>query len=43
MGATPGNAEPDAQQIIEELQRKLEAARSELAERNSAYSDRIAY
>ena len=43
MSATPDNAVPDAQQIIAELQRELDAARSELAERNSAYSDRIAY
>ena len=43
MSATPDNAVPDAQQIIAELQRKLDLARSELAERNSAYSERIAY
>ena len=43
MSATPGIAVPDAQQIIAELQRKLDEARAELAARNSAYSERIAY
>jgi signal transduction histidine kinase len=43
MSATPGNTVPDAQQIIAELQRKLDETRAELAARNSAYSERIAY
>src|SRR6516165_6781803 len=43
MSATPGNAVSDAQQIIAELQRKLDEARAELATRNSDYSERIAY
>jgi two-component system, NtrC family, sensor kinase len=37
------NAAPDPQQIIAELQRKLDESRAELAARNSAYSERIAY
>src|ERR1700686_3658661 len=43
MTATPNNAAPDPQQIIAELQRKLDESRAELAARNSAYSERIAY
>ena len=43
MSATPDHAVFDAQQLIAELRRELDAARSELAERNSAYSERIAY
>jgi signal transduction histidine kinase len=43
MTATPNNAVPDPQQIIAELQRKLDESRAELAARNSAYSERIAY
>jgi hypothetical protein len=43
MTATPDNAAPDPQQIIAELQRKLDEARAALATRNSAYSERIAY
>jgi two-component system, NtrC family, sensor kinase len=43
MAATPDNAAPDPQQIIAELQRKLDESRAELAARNSAYSERIAY
>src|SRR5881227_1889952 len=43
MTATPDNAEPDPQQAIAELQRKLDESRAELAARNSAYSERIAY
>ena len=43
MTATPDNAAPDPQQIIAELQRKLGESRAELAARNSAYSERIAY
>src|SRR3979490_3122818 len=43
MTATPDNAAPDPQQIIAELQRKLAESRAELAARNSAYSERIAY
>ena len=43
MTATPDNAAPDPQQIIAELQRKLDESRAELAARNSAYSERIAY
>jgi signal transduction histidine kinase len=42
MTATPDKA-PDPQQIIAELQRKLDESRAELAARNSAYSERIAY
>ena len=34
---------PDPQQIIAELQRKLDKSHAELAARNSAYSERIAY
>src|ERR1700687_4293898 len=43
MTATPDNAAPDPQQIIAELQRKLDESRAELPARNSAYSERIAY
>jgi two-component system, NtrC family, sensor kinase len=43
MAATPDNAAPDPQQIIAELQRKLDESRAELVARNSAYSERIAY
>src|SRR4030081_1411543 len=43
MTATPDNAAPDPQQIIAELQRKLNESRAELAARSSAYSERIAY
>jgi two-component system, NtrC family, sensor kinase len=43
MTAPPDNAAPDPQQIIAELQRKLDESRAELAARNSAYSERIAY
>src|SRR3954470_1762397 len=43
MAATPDNATPDPQQVIAELQRKLDEARAELAARNSAYTERIAY
>ena len=43
MTETPDNAAPDPQQIIAELQRKLDESRAELAARNSAYSERIAY
>jgi two-component system, NtrC family, sensor kinase len=43
MTATPDNAAPDPQQIIAELQRKLDESRAELAARNNAYSERIAY
>ena len=43
MTATPDNAAPDPQQIIAELQRKLDESRAELAVRNSAYSERISY
>src|SRR6202165_4134680 len=43
MAATPYNAAPDPQEIIAELQRKLAESRAELAARNSAYSERIAY
>ena len=43
MTATPDNAAPDPQQIIAELQRKLDESRAELAARTSAYSERIAY
>src|SRR3982750_2489620 len=43
MTATQDNAAPDPQQIIAELQRKLDESRAELAARNSAYSERIAY
>src|SRR5436190_24236664 len=43
MTATPDNAAPDPQQIVAELQRKLDESRAELAARNSAYSERIAY
>jgi GAF domain-containing protein len=43
MTATPDNAGLDPQQIIAELQRKLDESRAELAARNSAYSERIAY
>src|SRR4051812_3594462 len=43
MTATQDNAVPDPQQIIAELQRKLDEARAELAARNSAYTERIAY
>src|ERR1700686_1265325 len=43
MTATPDNAAPDPQQIIAELQRKLDESHAELAARNSAYSERIAY
>jgi two-component system NtrC family sensor kinase len=43
MITTPDNAASDPQQIIAELQRKLDESRAELAARNSAYSERIAY
>src|SRR5947209_20293755 len=43
MTATQDNAAPDPQKIIAELQRKLNESRAELAARNSAYSERIAY
>ena len=43
MTATPDNAAFDLQEIIAELQRQLAEARAQLAARNSAYSDRIAY
>ena len=43
MTATPDNAAPDPQQIVAELQRRLDESRAELAARNSAYSERIAY
>src|SRR5437660_8877376 len=43
MTATPDNAALDPQQTIAELQRKLDESRAELAARNSAYSERIAY
>jgi GAF domain-containing protein len=43
MNATPDNAASDSQQIIAELQRKLQESRAELAARNSAYGERIAY
>jgi signal transduction histidine kinase len=43
MSATRDNSAPDPQQIIAELQRKLDESRAELAARNSAYSERIAY
>ena len=42
MTATPDNTAPDPQTIAE-LQRKLDESRAELAVRNSAYSERIAY
>src|SRR4051812_1388066 len=43
MTDTPDNAAPDPQQTIAELQRKLDECRAELAARNNAYSERIAY
>jgi signal transduction histidine kinase/putative methionine-R-sulfoxide reductase with GAF domain len=43
MTATPDNAAPDPRLIIAELHRKLDEARAELATRNNAYSERIAY
>src|SRR4029079_16357663 len=43
MTATPDNATLDPQQTIAELGRKLDESRAELAARNSAYSERIAY
>src|SRR5947209_18432221 len=43
MTDTQDNTGPDPQQIIAELQRKLGEARAELAGRNSAYTERIAY
>src|SRR6185312_17277382 len=43
MTGTTDNAPLDPQQIIAELQRKLDEARAELAAVNSAYSERIAY
>jgi GAF domain-containing protein len=43
MTATPDDAARDPRQIIAELQRKLVESRAELAARNSAYSERIAY
>ena len=43
MTGTTDNAALDPQQIIAELQRKLDEARAELAARNNAYSERIAY
>src|SRR3979411_2989802 len=43
MAATPDNAAPDPQQIIAELQGKLDESRAQLEARNSAYSERIAY
>src|SRR3981081_4823506 len=43
MTTTPDNAALDPQQIIAALQRKLGESRAELAARNSAYSERIAY
>ena len=36
MTATPDNAAPDPQEIIAELQRKLDESRAELAACNSA-------
>jgi signal transduction histidine kinase len=43
MAGTTDNAARDPQQIIAELQRKLNEAHAELAARNNAYSERIAY
>ena len=43
MTSTPDNAAPNPQKIIAELQRKLDEARLELAARNTAYTERIAY
>ena len=43
MTGTTDNAALDPQQIIAELQRQLDEARAELAARNNAYSERIAY
>ncbi|MGC1562820.1 MAG: GAF domain-containing protein [Bradyrhizobium sp.] len=43
MTETRDNAAPDPQQIIAELKHRLDEARAELAARNSAYSERIAY
>jgi two-component system NtrC family sensor kinase len=43
MTATPDKAAPDPQQIIAELQRELAESRAELAARNFAHSERIAY
>jgi two-component system NtrC family sensor kinase len=43
MTSTPDNAALDPQLTIAELQRQLDEARDELARRNSAYSERIAY
>ena len=43
MSATPDNAASDPQQIIAELQRRLDECRAELAARNSAYGERVAY
>ncbi|MBR0696160.1 GAF domain-containing protein [Bradyrhizobium lablabi] len=43
MTGTTDNAALDPQRIIAELQRKLDEARAELAARNDAYSERIAY
>src|SRR5260370_21813926 len=41
--ATLDSAGPDTQEIIAELQRKLDESCAELDARNSAYSERIAY
>jgi two-component system NtrC family sensor kinase len=43
MTATPDDAAFDPQQIVAELKRKLDEAHAELAARNSAYSERVAY
>jgi two-component system, NtrC family, sensor kinase len=43
MTGTTENAALDPQRIIAELRRKLDEARAELAARNNAYSERIAY
>jgi GAF domain-containing protein len=43
MNSTLDKAAPDPQQIITELQRKLDESRAELAARNSDYTERIAH